>query len=209
MKKKILLSVILVVLMTFGISTVYADVVIPGERFYAYDDVEKVEVFFEWVGLPLIVFLVILTISVFLLGLIILSIYLINDKKNEKDNKKSYLPILKKFYLVLILILNFVQLQIIRITLIFHSNFTGVRTMRGIRASNINKIMLTICIIYTLIIILTGVFLCIKKKSTKVIYIFTTIITIILFEMFVGCAYLVSDTNAGYYYYDGNYLYFE
>lgn len=197
MKKKIFFAIALIILVISEISIVYADVVIPGQHFNSYNDSEKIESFLERVGSPIKEIVVLVTIFTFVLGMILLAFNFVKDKNNNEKN--SSINIMKKIYFGMNVVLNLLQLQILKNALIFNSNFTGGRTMSEIRENRINVVIIPIFyIVYAIIMISLSIF-GIKKKKEKIMYITTTITTILLF---IICAFIVCITPAGYYTYD-------
>lgn len=200
MKKKIFFAIALIILVISEISIVYADLIIPGEHFNSYNNDEKIDSFLKTIDSPLKEIAVIVTIFTFILGMVILVFNFVKDKNsNENNNSRN---ILKKIYLGMSFVLNVLQIQILKSALIFNSNFTGVRTMSGMRENRINCVIIPIFyIVYTIIMISLLIF-GIKKKKERIIYIITTITTILLF---IICTFIVYNTPAGYYTYDNSF----
>lgn len=200
MKKKIFFAIALIILVISEISIVYADLVIPGQHFNSYNDSEKIESFLKMVGSPIKEIVVLVTIFTFVLGMVLLAFNFVKDKNSNE--KKSSRNVMKKIYFGMNVVLNLLQIQILRNALIFNSDFTGVRTMSGIRENRINSVIIPIFyIVYAIIMISLSIF-GIKKKKEKIMYITITITTILLF---IICAFIVYNTPAGYYTYDKSY----
>lgn len=199
MKKEIFFAIVLFMLVISGLSIVYADLIIPGQHFNSYNNNEKIGAFIKGIGSPIKEIIVIVTIFTFVLGMVILVFNFVKDKNsNENSDSKN---IMKKIYFRMSFVLNLLQIQILRNALIFNSDFTGVRSMSGIREKRINHVIIPIFyIVYVIIMISLSIFGK-KKKKEKIAYITTTITTILLF---IICAVIVYNTPAGYYTYDNS-----
>lgn len=197
MKKKFFFAIALIILVISEISIVYADMIIPGERFHSYNNDEKITKFLERINSPIKEVTVIVTILTFVLGMVILVFDYVKDKDNNETNNSR--NILKKIYLGLSFVLNLLQIQILRYALIFHSDFTGVRSASAIREDRINRVIIPVFYIAYAIIMISLLIIDIKRKKEKRIYIITTIITI---SLFIICAFIVYNTHAGYYTFD-------
>lgn len=199
MKKKVFFTIALIVLIVSEMSIVHADLVMPGERFYKYSNDAKIKAFLEMVGSPLKEITIVLTICAFILAMLMLFFYLIENKDSNESNNS--IKISKKIYLVVIFILNALQIQILRCSLIFENEFSR-GTLVEMRENRINNnVIPTIYIIYIVLMILLSIFEW-KKKKEKTIYIATIIITIILF---IVSGVIVHNTTAGYYVNDGRF----
>ncbi len=197
MKKKIFFAIVLIILVISEISIVYADIIIPGQHFNSYNNDKKITAFLKRINSPIKEVTVVATIFTFILGMVILVFNDVKDKNNNDTNNSG--NILKKIYLGLSFVLNLLQIQILRYALIFHSDFTGVRSASAIRENRINHMIIPVFYIAYAIIMISLLIIDIKRKKEKRIYIITTIITI---SLFIICAFIVYITPAGYYTYD-------
>ena len=198
MKKKIFFAIFLIILVISEISIVYADIIIPGQHFNSYNNDKKITAFLKRINSPIKEVTVVATIFTFILGMVILVFNDVKDKNNNDTNNSG--NILKKLYLGLSFVLNLLQIQILRYTLIFNSDFaSGSLLDEEIRENRINHMIIPVFYIAYAIIMISLLIIDIKRKKEKRIYIITTIITI---SLFIICAFIVYITPAGYYTYD-------
>ena len=194
MKKKIFFAIALIILVILEISIVYADVIIPGQHFNRYNDSEKIEVFIEKIGSPVKEIVVLLSIFTFVLGMVLLAFNFVKDKNSDKSN--SFQNIMGRISLGMNVVLNLLQIHILKSALFFYGDYTGVRTMPT--ESKVNPLIIrTFYIVYAVIILL--LINAKKKKKEKPIYIVLAITTILLF---IICVVIVYNTPAGYYTHD-------
>ena len=124
MKKKIFFAIVLIILVISEISIVYADLMLPGQYFNSYDDIEKIGPFLEMVGSPMKEITALVTILSYVLGMVIISFNYGNDKNNNNNENNNSKNISQKIYLGMNFVLNLLQIQILKNALIFYSGFT-------------------------------------------------------------------------------------
>ena len=195
MKKKVFFAIALIIIIVSGISIVYADLIIPGEKFNLYEDNEKFDMFLQTIDSPLKKTIVMLTMLTFLLGIVILVFNYVKGKNDNENNKSK--NILNKIYIGISFILNILQIQILKSVLFFNAEYTGVRTMNA--EDKVSPIIIPTLYIGYAIIMIVSFIIAKKMKKEKIVIIVTTIITLLLF---IICAIIVFNTPAGYYTYD-------
>ena len=99
MKKKIFFVIAIIILIISEISIAYADLIIPGQHFHSYSSSEKLEKFNEYLQSPLKEIIAILIILFIVIGLVILTFRVINNKKqNTNEEKSNSMVILQKIF---------------------------------------------------------------------------------------------------------------
>lgn len=169
MKKKVIISFLLISLMILGISTVYADVVFGDFKPYSSD--QKIEEFNNRIQSPLKEIAIILLILFIVLGLVLITFKFIKSN-NENKLKK----VLEKMYLLISFILGLVFIYFLKVVNVFIIEFmTGTLKYKMIDEAKITMIVFSIIYIITFIILSI---ISIKKKNKKFIFIPSTIFVI-------------------------------
>ena len=198
MKNRILFTIVLIILVISEISMVYADVIIPGKQFHSYGISGKLEKFNEYLQSPLKEFIAILIILFIVIGLVLLTFRIVNDKKQNKSEEKSNsMIILQNSFLGISLVLSLFSIYMVKLIKLFDISYNA-----GIYADKLaemaHSFMISLYIIYTIIIFIFSI-ISIKKKNKKIIC--TTVICLTIVILLI-CFITYSNASIGYYTYD-------
>lgn len=198
MKKKIFFVIAIIILIISEISIAYADLIIPGQHFHSYSSSEKLEKFNEYLQSPLKEIIAILIILFIVIGLVILTFRVINNKKqNTNEEKSNSMVILQKIFFGINVVLSLISIYMIKVIRLFDIEHNPV-TYVDIRAEMAHSFMIRLYIIYAIIMFILSM-IGIKKKNKKIIYATTICLTIVIL---IICFITYNNASIGYYTYD-------
>lgn len=184
MKKKVLVVLSFFIVLIFGFSVVYADVIMPGVTYHTYEGLEKFEAFCNHWQSPFREICIILIILFYLLGMSLLALKFIN-KENEKNKS---LTLLQKIFFGMSVILSLLEIFMLYVIdsfapMYYHKLFL--------------KIWETYAIYVLVMLFFGGISW--KTKKNKIVYIISILLTIALLVLDI---FLYSITTAMYSTYD-------
>ena len=198
MKKKIFFVIAIIILIISEISIAYADLIIPGQHFHSYSSSEKLEKFNEYLQSPLKEIIAILIILFIVIGLVILTVRVINNKKqNTNEEKSNSMVILQKIFFGINVVLSLISIYMIKVIRLFDIEHNPV-TYVDIRAEMAHSFMIRLYIIYAIIMFILSM-INIKKKNKKIIYTTAICLTIVIL---IICFITYNNAIIGYFTYD-------
>lgn len=198
MKKKIFFAIALIILIISEISIVYADLIIPGQQFHSYSSSEKLEKFNEYLQSPLKEIIAILIILFIVIGLVILTVRVINNKKqNTNEEKSNSMVILQKIFFGINVVLSLISIYMIKVIRLFDIDHNPVSYV-DTRAEMAHGFMIRLYIIYAIIMFILSM-INIKKKNKKIIYTTAICLTIVIL---IICFITYNNAIIGYFTYD-------
>ena len=185
MKKRIWFNIILMVLIISVTPSVNADLVVPGDYFYSYNSVEKLEEFNKYIGSPLKEIVTISLILFIVLGLVLLTFKITNN--NESEN--NFIKILKKAFAGISIAFSLISIYMIKV--IGYFGATGAE----IHNPGMERFQVFVFIAYIITMFISCI-IGIKKKNKKIIY--RTIIALAIATLAICCIMYISR-KVGYY----------
>lgn len=191
MKKKVLFTIALIILIICEISIVYADIILPGQHFNSYSISEKLEKINEYIGSPLKELFAILIILFVVLGLILLTFRVIKNKEhNNKKENNSSIQILQKIFVGINIALSLISIYLIKMISLFVNEFGDKMYL-----TECTSIAIRLYVFYSIIIFVFSM-ISIKNKNKKILYITVICLTIIIL---LDCFITLNDARIGYY----------
>lgn len=198
MKKKFFSTLALIILIISEISIVYADVIIPGQQFHPYSSNEKLMKLNDIMGSPLKEFISILLTLFIVLGLVLVTFRVTQNKKHSNENDNS-IQILRKIFFGTNVALSLISIYLVKV-IWFYAFDTKPRATLPLYAGPLAALrpMIVLYVIYTIIMFVVSM-ISIKKKNKKIVYITSICLTI---AILLYCFILINNTITVYYTYE-------
>lgn len=198
MKKKVFSTLALIILIISEISIVYADVIIPGQQFHPYSSNEKLMKLNDIMGSPLKEFISILLTLFIVLGLVLVTFRVTQNKKQSNENDNS-IQILRKIFFGTNVALSLISIYLVKVIWFYAFDTKPIATL-PLYAGPLAALrpMIVLYVIYTIIMFVVSM-ISIKKKNKKIVYITSICLTI---AILLYCFILINNTITGYYTYE-------
>lgn len=197
MKKKFFSTLALIILIISEISIVYADVIIPGQQFHPYSSNEKLMKLNDIMGSPLKEFISILLTLFIVLGLVLVTFRITQNKKQSNENDNS-IQILRKIFFGTNVALSLISIYLVKTILFFAIDSNPMASLLDTRAIIAKIFTIVLYVIYIIIMFVVSM-ISIKKKNKKIVYITSICLTI---AILLFCFILINNTIIGYYTYE-------